>query len=147
MDTITVATARTPEAVGKKVRLRGWVRTRRDSKGGFSFIELNENMYEGPMLKGGSEFSIAQHSVTNALKPGTWNHVAITLDKNSYTARVNGKVIGQKKSSELANWGKQPASLEFGNFDGYIDEIAVLCKTAPAAGNTAGEQKGTETSR
>ncbi len=30
------------ESVGKKVRLCGWVRTRRDSKGGFSFIELND---------------------------------------------------------------------------------------------------------
>jgi asparaginyl-tRNA synthetase len=42
METITVAQARTPEAVGKEVTLRGWVRTRRDSKGGFSFLELND---------------------------------------------------------------------------------------------------------
>jgi len=42
MDTISVAEARKPEAVGRCVRLRGWVRTRRDSKGGFSFIELND---------------------------------------------------------------------------------------------------------
>lgn len=30
------------ENVGKKVRVCGWVRTRRDSKGGFSFLELND---------------------------------------------------------------------------------------------------------
>src|SRR6186713_270980 len=42
MDRISVAIARTPEAVGKQVRLHGWVRTRRDSKGGFSFIEVND---------------------------------------------------------------------------------------------------------
>src|SRR5437773_2963057 len=42
MDIITVAQARKPETVGRQVRLRGWVRTRRDSKGGFSFIELND---------------------------------------------------------------------------------------------------------
>src|SRR5438876_152413 len=42
MDIITVAEARRVEAVGRKVTLRGWVRTRRDSKGGFSFIELND---------------------------------------------------------------------------------------------------------
>ncbi len=30
------------ESVGKKVKLGGWVRTRRDSKAGFSFIELND---------------------------------------------------------------------------------------------------------
>lgn len=39
---ISVAQARRPEAIGKEVLLQGWVRTRRDSKGGFSFIELND---------------------------------------------------------------------------------------------------------
>ena len=47
MDTITVAEARRAEAVGRQVRLRGWVRTRRDSKGGFSFIELNDGSCQG----------------------------------------------------------------------------------------------------
>lgn len=42
MDQITVAQARQVEAIGRQVRLSGWVRTRRDSKGGFSFIELND---------------------------------------------------------------------------------------------------------
>jgi asparaginyl-tRNA synthetase len=42
MDKITVAQARQVEAVGKQVQLQGWVRTRRDSKGGFSFLELND---------------------------------------------------------------------------------------------------------
>src|SRR4051794_34167639 len=47
MDIITVAEARKVESVGKKVTLRGWVRTRRDSKGGFSFIELNDGSSQG----------------------------------------------------------------------------------------------------
>lgn len=42
MDKITVARARLPESVGRTVRLQGWVRTRRDSKGGFSFLEIND---------------------------------------------------------------------------------------------------------
>jgi asparaginyl-tRNA synthetase len=42
METITVAQARRPEAVGRQVRLQGWIRTRRDSKGGFSFLEVND---------------------------------------------------------------------------------------------------------
>ncbi len=42
MDKISVAEARSAEAIGKDVKLQGWVRTRRDSKGGFSFIELND---------------------------------------------------------------------------------------------------------
>ncbi|MBY0524845.1 MAG: asparagine--tRNA ligase [Gemmataceae bacterium] len=42
MEKLTVAQARQVESVGKQVQLRGWVRTRRDSKGGFSFLELND---------------------------------------------------------------------------------------------------------
>ena len=47
MDAISVSDARRVEAVGRTVRLRGWVRTRRDSKGGFSFIELNDGSCQG----------------------------------------------------------------------------------------------------
>src|SRR5262245_50608934 len=47
MDKITIADARRIEAVGRKVILQGWVRTRRDSKGGFSFIELNDGSSQG----------------------------------------------------------------------------------------------------
>ncbi len=39
---ISVAQARKPESIGSRVVLEGWVRTRRDSKAGFSFVELND---------------------------------------------------------------------------------------------------------
>ncbi|MDR0609368.1 MAG: asparagine--tRNA ligase [Planctomycetaceae bacterium] len=39
---MTVAEVRKVEAIGKNVLLQGWVRTRRDSKAGFSFVELND---------------------------------------------------------------------------------------------------------
>lgn len=42
MDKLSVAAARREDAIGKQVILQGWVRTRRDSKGGFSFLELND---------------------------------------------------------------------------------------------------------
>ena len=42
MDTIFVAAARDPQTVGQRVKLQGWVRTRRDSKAGFSFVEIND---------------------------------------------------------------------------------------------------------
>ena len=42
MERLTVDSARNAEAIGKQVRISGWVRTRRDSKGGFSFIEVND---------------------------------------------------------------------------------------------------------
>ena len=42
MDRLSVAQARQAESVGKSARIQGWVRTRRDSKGGFSFLEIND---------------------------------------------------------------------------------------------------------
>ena len=39
---LSVRESRQAESIGKTVLLRGWVRTRRDSKAGFSFIELND---------------------------------------------------------------------------------------------------------
>src|SRR5205085_7643970 len=47
MDKVPVAGARRVQSVGRQVRLQGWVRTRRDSKGGFSFIELNDGSCQG----------------------------------------------------------------------------------------------------
>jgi len=47
MERLTVAQARQPDAVGREVALYGWVRTRRDSKAGFSFLELNDGSSMG----------------------------------------------------------------------------------------------------
>ncbi len=42
MEKITVQQARSVDAIGQPITLQGWIRTRRDSKGGFSFLELND---------------------------------------------------------------------------------------------------------
>ena len=42
MKKVSVKEARDSKAVGQQVLLQGWVRTRRDSGGGFSFIEIND---------------------------------------------------------------------------------------------------------
>ena len=42
METVSVTDARLPKLIGKQVTIRGWIRTRRDSKGGFSFLEIND---------------------------------------------------------------------------------------------------------
>jgi len=42
MDKITVVAARKTDSIGSQIRLPGWIRTRRDSKGGFSFLEIND---------------------------------------------------------------------------------------------------------
>jgi asparaginyl-tRNA synthetase len=47
MEKISVARARHSTAIGRTVQVQGWVRTRRDSKGGFSFLELNDGSSQG----------------------------------------------------------------------------------------------------
>ena len=42
MKTSSIREARDSAAIGRDVQLRGWIRTRRDSKSGFSFLELND---------------------------------------------------------------------------------------------------------
>lgn len=44
---LSIAAASQAENLGKTVEVRGWVRTRRDSKGGFSFIEVNDGSSMG----------------------------------------------------------------------------------------------------
>lgn len=44
---ISVSDARLADHIGKSVLLQGWVRTRRDSKAGFSFIEINDGSSQG----------------------------------------------------------------------------------------------------
>jgi len=42
MQKVTVTDVRKAAAVGRVATLQGWIRTRRDSKGGFSFLEIND---------------------------------------------------------------------------------------------------------
>ncbi|HMC63398.1 MAG TPA: asparagine--tRNA ligase [Gemmataceae bacterium] len=42
MEKISVEQARQEDTIGKTIKLQGWIRTRRDSKAGFSFLELND---------------------------------------------------------------------------------------------------------
>ena len=94
-----------------------------------SSLELMEDMYQGVMIKGGSELSIGKPVLTNALTVGTWHHLSIRLTQQGYEVQVNGKTVGSKESGEITNWGRKAARLEIGGFDGYIDEVAVICKT------------------
>ena len=47
MENISVKDARNESSIGKTGKLQGWVRTRRDSKAGFSFIEINDGSSQG----------------------------------------------------------------------------------------------------
>src|SRR5260370_29339244 len=62
MDKISVADARKPDAVGRAVRMQGWVRTRRDSKGGFRFLGINDGSCFGDVQV------IAEAALPNCLR-------------------------------------------------------------------------------
>lgn len=90
-------------------------------------LEMIENMYEGPMVKGGTKFSVTKADLVKALPTGQWHHLEMSVDKTGYRLKVNGKEIAQAAAPERANWGKRPVvKLEFGNFEGWIDEVAIL---------------------
>ena len=80
------------------------------------------------MIKGGTAFSVGAKGVTNAITPGAWHLLEMKVTAGGYEARVNGKVIGSVNRPELANWGRKKAVLEIGNFDGYIDEVAITVR-------------------
>jgi asparaginyl-tRNA synthetase len=42
VESLSVKAARESQAIGREATLQGWIRTRRDSKSGFSFLELND---------------------------------------------------------------------------------------------------------
>ena len=42
MEKLSIRSARQESAIGEQARVQGWIRTRRDSKGGFSFLEVND---------------------------------------------------------------------------------------------------------
>ena len=47
MKKLSVNEARKESSIGSSAKIQGWVRTRRDSKAGFSFIELNDGSSQG----------------------------------------------------------------------------------------------------
>jgi hypothetical protein len=90
-----------------------------------SSLEFGENMYEGPMIRGGTVLSLKKEIVNKSLTPRTWHHLEMSLGAEGYEVKVDGKLIGSAKKTEIGNWGHRPAVLELGDFDGYIDEVAV----------------------
>lgn len=91
MADITIVRARRPEAVGQRVRVSGWVRTRRDSKAGFSFVELNDGSCLGNL-----------QVIAGAALPNYESHVKRLTAGCSVT--VEGELrtsVGQGQATEL----------------------------------------------
>ncbi len=100
MERIRIADILASHRTGEKVTLMGWVRTRRDSKGGFSFIDMND----------GSCLSNIQIIADNGLPN---YHDEILKLQTGCSIRVRGTVVpsqgkGQKvelRAEEVHVWG------------------------------------------
>jgi hypothetical protein len=95
------------------------------------FVALTEDMYAGPIIKGGTTWAFGGDALKNALTPQTWYHLSLRVDKTGgYIAKLNGNVIAAQASAEFSNWNNStPITLQLGDFDGWIDEIVVRSST------------------
>ena len=87
--------------IGQSYRVAGWVRTRRDSKGGFSFIEIND----GSCLKGIQV--IAENSLPNYEEDILGLHTGCSIKVSGVLSESPGK--GQKvelKAEEIEVLGR-----------------------------------------
>jgi len=88
---MTAAQARKAESLGKSVLLQGWVRTRRDSKAGFSFVELND----------GSSFGNVQIVVSNELPNYETEIKQITAGSSIIVQGLVKESPGQGQATEV----------------------------------------------
>ena len=89
---VSIEEARRGESVGRMVQVRGWVRTRRDSKGGFSFIELND----------GSSFGNLQVVADGKLSNYEADVLTLTVGSSVVVEGELKASQGQGQSTELA---------------------------------------------
>lgn len=103
-----------------------------------SYMELYEDMYQGPFVKGGTTFSYSGAELKNALTVKQWHHLRISLDRNGYVVALNGSPLRTAASADLANWNStSPVTLRLGDFDGWIDEVVIKSSSAaPTPMNT-----------
>ncbi len=88
---ISIRAARTSDSIGKVVQVRGWVRTRRDSKGGFSFIEVND----------GSCFGNLQIIADNTLSNYASDVATLTVGSSVVITGEIKPSAGQGQSTEM----------------------------------------------
>jgi hypothetical protein len=91
-----------------------------------AYVELIEDKYAGPFIKGGTTLSFTKPELTAALTAKTWHHLSMAVTRTAYVIKLNGQVVASIPTTDLANWGRaQTVTLKMGHFDGWIDEIAV----------------------
>ena len=104
-------------------------------------LEMREDKYAGLIASGGfQQFTFQGAVLHEALKPQAWHHFSLSLNQSGYTLKINGKIIATQSSGDLTRWGNTPTvTLTLGNFDGWIDEVAVRSfrSGAPALPNVS----------
>ena len=102
-----------------------------------SSLEFYENMYYGPHFRAGNTVDVNVPALTNALTPGKWHHLCLSIDQTGYAVEVDGATIYTYASADLANWSvSEDAKLTLGNFNGWIDEVVVRNSSSAPATNT-----------
>ncbi|MCF7762876.1 MAG: glycoside hydrolase family 9 protein [Verrucomicrobia bacterium] len=89
-------------------------------------LELIEDRYSGPQIRGGTRTLLSGDSLTELLSLHEWHHLEFRIDQTGYTVRLDGVVIAALAGTELGGWGRRNETLlHFGDFDGWIDEVVV----------------------
>jgi asparaginyl-tRNA synthetase len=91
-DWISVKASQDAALIGRDIEVRGWVRTRRDSKGGFSFIELND----------GSCFNNLQIVAENSLANYATEITSLPVGSSIVARGQLKKSEGREQATELA---------------------------------------------
>ena len=91
-----------------------------------SYLEFREDKYMGPFIQGGNVFAFSGTQLSTALTKKEWHHLSISISRSGYAFKLDGILLASFNSNELSNWGRgEFATLTLGNFDGWIDEIAI----------------------
>src|SRR5262245_23918305 len=125
MEKMTVAQARRAESAGRDARVQGWVRTRRDSKGGFSFIEINDGSCFGNVQV------IAESSLPNyqseVLHLGVG--ASVTVEGPVQASPAKGQATELRATRVVIHGGADPAKYPLqkkGHSMEFLREIAHL---------------------
>jgi hypothetical protein len=93
-----------------------------------STLQFYDQEYAGPDFHVGNNDLVMGAGITNALTPGAWHDLILSLNTDGYTMKVDGTNIFTQASTDLALWGNTSggsSTLTLGNFSGWIDEVVV----------------------
>ncbi|MDB6040094.1 MAG: hypothetical protein JWM99_3935, partial [Verrucomicrobiales bacterium] len=96
-----------------------------------------EDIYTGPHVRGGTQFDCFGDLLNLSLPLRQWCQLSMRITATEYSLFIDGKLISSAPSDEISAWGKSPATLEFGNFDGWVDEVVIRSKIQTPPANPA----------